>query len=122
MNIDESIQSVIRSTIGDQSPREFKPSADKTSKAGVVWNKLNIGSSKKVRNKINFSRKTGYTRFASTKIDETALSVFRCLFDDSMINTKLMSKNKFAKVMKFLRFDEKSTRKTRRSNDKFCLI
>jgi len=71
MHVYESIQSVIRSTIGDQSTREFESSADKTSKAGVVWNKLDIGSSKKARNRINFSSKTGSTRFATTKIDET---------------------------------------------------
>jgi len=93
MHVYESIQSVIRSTIGDQSTREFESSADKTSKAGVVWNKLDIGSSKKARNRINFSSKTGSTRFATTKIDETALSAFRCLFDDSMIKKIIIHTN-----------------------------
>ncbi|CAF0936546.1 unnamed protein product [Brachionus calyciflorus] len=38
------------------------------------------------------------------------------------IIVELMSKVLFCKVMRFLRFDEKNTRKTRRSKVKFCLI
>ncbi|CAF0776896.1 unnamed protein product [Brachionus calyciflorus] len=38
------------------------------------------------------------------------------------IIAKLMSRNKFLLVMKYLRFDEKSTRRTRVVSDKFCMI
>lgn len=35
---------------------------------------------------------------------------------------KLCSKTTFCKIMRYLRFDDKQTRNTRRSSDKFCLI
>ncbi|CAF0987998.1 unnamed protein product, partial [Brachionus calyciflorus] len=36
--------------------------------------------------------------------------------------SNIMSRNKFLKIIRYLRFDEKSTRCTRVMNDKFCMI
>ena len=38
------------------------------------------------------------------------------------IIAELMSKQKFCKIMRFMRFEDRKTRQTRRSSDKFCLI
>lgn len=99
-HIDESIQSVIRITMGDQSFRQFEPTADRTSKAGVVWNKLDVGSSTKVRNCVKFTGKSGPTRYGCSKIDDTALSAFKCLFDDSMTKKIIIHTNSEAERSK----------------------
>lgn len=52
--IDQAIQSAIRDSIGDQSARQFSTTADRTSKARVIWNKLDVGASARIRNRIIF--------------------------------------------------------------------
>lgn len=176
--IDEAIEMAIQRAIGDQSVREFPVTADKSSKAGVVWTKINLDQTKRVVNQVKFSGKPGPTAYAARRVDSSALSAFQLIIDKSITDTivnstnreaennndsfrisyesfylfiavllcrgvfcsgvavrdlwsrlygipiisELMSKSIFCKIMKFIRFDDKKTRSSRKSNDKFCLI
>ena len=66
--IDEAIEMTIKRAIGDQSVREFPDTADKSSKAGLVWNKLKLDRTKRIANQVKFSGKHGPTTYVKCKM------------------------------------------------------
>ncbi len=59
---------------------------DTSSKDKIEWTKMQVNDFKKIRNQISFKEKTGVTNFAKNKIDDSALSSFFCIFDQSIIS------------------------------------
>lgn len=160
-----------------EQEQEGQPKIDKTSKNKIEWQHLKEGNETGYR--IRFRENARVTSYANSRINESAISAFRLLLNDSILTQivestnaeailhqslfrvtqldilafigvqfvrgiylrgvavrdlwsekfcvsiikKIMSRNKFVKIMKFLRFDDKVTTKDERlKTDSFAMI
>ena len=51
------------------------------SKSGVSWSSMSDGEETRIRNRVNFSKKSGPTSYATSRVDGSALSAFFCIID-----------------------------------------
>ncbi|RNA32369.1 hypothetical protein BpHYR1_052924 [Brachionus plicatilis] len=77
--IDEAIEIPIQRAMGDQSVREFPITADRSSKAGVVWTKINLDQTKRVVNLVKILGKPDPNAIAARRVDSSALSAFQII-------------------------------------------
>lgn len=73
--------------IEDRLRYALKDRLDITAKDDTIWERLEIGEKTRIRPRVpKFTQRTGPTLFALSRIDHTALSSFRLLISDQMLN------------------------------------
>jgi hypothetical protein len=80
-SIQQSINAVIQRNLDQLNETEKVL----TAKDGTVWKKVNVSESTMVRNRVVFTVLSGPTNYAKSRVNNTALSAFLTIFDDSMI-------------------------------------
>lgn len=84
---------------GDQQTSGQSGNEDKTSKSGVIWNKMNDSDETKIRKRIFFNEKAGPTSYAATRLDKSSLSAFLVIFDMAMVKMVVECTNVFAQTI-----------------------